>query len=169
MITKMIMMTVYYIDKNEIPGIFPVTKILYPVKIQFSSFPCEDIKVVMTASVSANYWKLPSQHCACLLFHSQIGRLKNRMEFSKQLPNFDKNIFDNEQNKRIVRRFLPMRDSKVDNLIETEENANTKNKRLVQEIVVLIFHWCRCNKQNITCLLVDTNFNLLMFKLIFHD
>ena len=91
------------------------------------------------------------------------------MEFSNQLPNFDKNIFNNKQNKRIVARFLPMRDSKVDNLIETEENANTKNKRLVQEIVVLIFHWCLCNKQNITCLLVNTNFNPLMLKLIFHD
>ena len=52
--------------------------------------------------------------------------LKNKMEFSNQLPNFDINIFDGEQNERIDGRFVPMTDSEVDNLIETEENANTK-------------------------------------------
>ena len=52
--------------------------------------------------------------------------LKNKMEFSNQLPNFDINIFDDEQNERIDGRFVPMTDSEVDNLIETEENANTK-------------------------------------------
>ena len=34
--------------------IFPVTKIWCPVKIQFLSFTCEDITVVMATSVSAN-------------------------------------------------------------------------------------------------------------------
>ena len=34
--------------------IFPVAKILYPVKTQFLSFTCEDIMVVMTTSVLAN-------------------------------------------------------------------------------------------------------------------
>ena len=34
--------------------IFPVTKIWYRVKIQFLSFTCEDIMVVMATSVSAN-------------------------------------------------------------------------------------------------------------------
>ena len=52
------------------------------------------------------------------------------MEFSNQLPNFDINIFDDEQNERIDGRFVPMTDSEVDNLIETEENANTKRKTL---------------------------------------
>ena len=52
------------------------------------------------------------------------------MEFSNQLPNFDINIFDDEQNERIDGRFAPMTDSEVDNLIETEENANTKRKTL---------------------------------------
>ena len=58
------------------------------------------------------------------------------MEFSNQLPNFDMNIFDGEPNEGIDGRFVPMTDSEVDNLIQTEENANTKTKRLVQEIVV---------------------------------
>ena len=39
---------------------------------------------------------------------------------------------------------------------------DSTNNRLVQEIVVLVFHRCLYNKQNITCPLVDTNFNLLM-------
>ena len=43
--------------------IFPVTKIWYPVKIQFLSFTCEDITVVMATSVSANR-KRASQHLA---------------------------------------------------------------------------------------------------------
>ena len=62
-----------------------------------------------------------------------------------------------------------MKNSKVDNLIKTEENGNTKNQRLVQEIIVLVFHQCLYNKQNITCLLVDTNFNLLLFNSICHE
>ena len=36
-------------------------KIAYLVKIEFLSFTCEDISVVMTTSVSAN-WKLTSHH-----------------------------------------------------------------------------------------------------------
>ena len=46
------------------------------------------------------------------------------MEFSNQLPNFDINIFDDEQNERIDGRFVPMTDSEV------MENANTKRKTL---------------------------------------
>ena len=65
--------------------------------------------------------------------------------------------------------FLPMTDSEVNNLMEAEENANTKNTRLVQEIVVLVFHRCLYNEQNITCPLVDTNFKLLVFKSISLD
>ena len=40
-----------------------MTKILYPVKIQFLSFTCEDITVVMATSVSANR-KRALQHLA---------------------------------------------------------------------------------------------------------
>ena len=40
-----------------------MTKIWYPVKIQFLSFTCEDIMVVMATSVSANR-KRESQHLA---------------------------------------------------------------------------------------------------------
>ena len=50
------------------------------------------------------------------------------MEFSKQLPNFDISIF--KQNERIDGRFVPMTDSEVGNLIESEEFANTKRKTL---------------------------------------
>ena len=53
------------------------------------------------------------------------------MEFSNQLPNFDINIFDGQQNIRIDGIFVAMTDGEDDNLIETEENANTKNKGLV--------------------------------------
>ena len=52
------------------------------------------------------------------------------MAFSDQLPNFAIDIFDDEQNERIDGRFVPMTDSEVDNLIEMEENANTKRKTL---------------------------------------
>ena len=52
------------------------------------------------------------------------------MKFSNELPNFDINIFDDEQNERIDGRFVPMTDSEVDNLIKTEENANIKRKTL---------------------------------------
>jgi len=97
------------------------------------------------------------------LFHSQISRLKNNTGFSNELPKFDKNIFDDQQNERIVGRFVAMTDSEVDNLIETEGNANTKSERKLQEIVALIlFHRCLYNKQNIICSLVDRNFNLLV-------
>ena len=105
-----------------------MTKIWYLVKIQFSSFTCEDITVVMTTLVSANR-KLPSQHRAfTFITHNII--LKTKMAFSDQLPNFEIKIFDDEQNERIDGRFVPMTDSKVDNLIETEENATAKRKTL---------------------------------------
>ena len=52
------------------------------------------------------------------------------MKFSNELPNFDINIFDDQQNERIDVRFVPMTDSEVDNLIKTEENANIKRKTL---------------------------------------
>ena len=52
------------------------------------------------------------------------------MKFSNELPNFDINIFDDEQNERIDGRFVPMTDSEVINLIKTEENAHTKRKTL---------------------------------------
>ena len=82
----------------------------------------------MTTSVSANR-KLPSQHRAfTFIIHKII--LKTKMAFSDQLPNFEIKIFDDELNERIDGRFVPMTDSEVDNLIETEENANTKRKTL---------------------------------------
>ena len=50
------------------------------------------------------------------------------MEFSNRLLNLDINIFDEEKNGRIDGRLVQMTDSEVDNLIETEENSNTKRK-----------------------------------------
>ena len=52
------------------------------------------------------------------------------MKFSNEPPNFDITIFDDERNERIDGRFVPMTDSEVDNLIKTEENANTKRTTL---------------------------------------
>ena len=56
--------------------------------------------------------------------------MKNKIKFSNELPNFDINIFDDQQNERIGVRFVPMTDSEVDNLIKAEENANTNRKTL---------------------------------------
>ena len=107
-----------------------MTKIWYPVKTEFLPFTCEDITVVMTTSVSAN-WKFPSHHRErSRLFHSQISHLEKQDGFSNQLPNFDINIFDDVQNEGIDGRFVPMTDSEVINLIKTEENAHTKRKTL---------------------------------------
>ena len=64
------------------------------------------------------------------LFHSQISHLENQAGIFNQLPNFDIKIFDDEQNERIDGKFVPMTDSEVDSLTETEENANTKRKAL---------------------------------------
>ena len=44
-----------------------MTKIWYPVKIQFLSFACEDMTVVMATSVSAN-GKRESQHLAICVY-----------------------------------------------------------------------------------------------------
>ena len=107
-----------------------MTKIWYPVKTEFLPFTCEDITVVMTTSVSAN-WKSPSHHRErSRLFHSQISHLEKQDGFSNQLPNFDINIFDDVENEGIDGRFVPMTDSEVDNLTETGETANTKRKIL---------------------------------------
>ena len=59
--------TFCYIDTDEIPGFFPVTKIWYPVKTQFLSFTCEDITVVMVTSVLAHR-KRASQHLAISVY-----------------------------------------------------------------------------------------------------
>ena len=49
-------------------------------------FDCEDIKVVITASVN-NTGSLPLS----FFIHKSVT-LKNKMEFSNQLPNFEKKI-----------------------------------------------------------------------------
>ena len=86
-----------------------------------------------------------SVHVVVKTLNSLSVPLKNKVEFSNQPPNFD----NDDQNERIDGRFVLMTNSEVDNLIERQKNANSKNKRLVQEIVVL--HGCLYNKQNITC------------------
>ena len=50
--------------------IFPVTKIWYPVRIQFLSLTCEVITVVMATSVWANR-KIASRHLAICLYNKQ--------------------------------------------------------------------------------------------------
>ena len=91
---------------------------------------CEDTTVVMTTSVSAINRKLPSQHRTLSFFIHKSVVFKNMMEFWNQLPNLDISIFDDEQNESIDGKFVPMTDSEVHNLIETEEFANTKRKTL---------------------------------------
>ena len=88
----------------------------------------------MTILVSANR----TSH-AFFFFIQKSFALKNKTEFSTQPPYFGISVFDDERNERIDGRFIPMTDSEVDNLIETDENAHTKKERFVQEIVVLIF------------------------------
>ena len=50
------------------------------------------------------------------------------MKFSNELPNFDINIFDDEQDERIYGGFVPMTNSEVDNLIETEEMPTQRER-----------------------------------------
>ena len=40
--------------------------------------------------------------------------MKNKIKFSNELPNFDINIFDDQQNERIGVRFVPITDSEVE-------------------------------------------------------
>ena len=105
-----------------------MTKVLYPVKIQFLPFICEDITVVMTNSVSTNR-KLPSQHRAITFFIHKSVVLKNRMEFSNQLLNLDIIILRRRAKRKDYWKVVQMTDSEVDNLIETEENSNTERKK----------------------------------------
>ena len=86
--------------------------------------------------------------------------MNKKMEFSNKLPNFNINIFDEERNKIINGRFVPMTDSEVDYLSDTEKNAKEKDTvrhTFSQEL----FHQCPYNTQNMTCQLVDTNLILL--------
>ena len=85
----------------------------------------------MTILVSANRTSR-----ALFFFIQKSFALKNKTEFSTQPPYFDISVFDHERNERINGRFVPMTDSEVDNLIETEGNAHTKKERFAQEIVV---------------------------------
>lgn len=54
----------------------------------------------------------------------------SRLEEQDLLPNFDINIFDNEQNEKSDGRFFPMTDSEVFNLIETEKMPTQRKKEL---------------------------------------
>ena len=78
-----------------------MTKISYPLTMEFLSFTCADMEVVMTTSISANR-KLPTQHRLCFHFffiHKSVA-LKNEMEFTNELP-ININIFDDEQSDRV--------------------------------------------------------------------
>ena len=109
---------------------FPVTKSLVSSEDTIFTFHmrrhhgCHD-------KFSLSQWEITITASRAFTFfiHKSVV-LKNKMEFSNQLPNFDINIFDDEQNERIDGRFVPMTDSEVDNLIKTEENANIKRKTL---------------------------------------
>ena len=117
----------------------------------------------MTILVSANRTSR-----AFFFFIQKSFALKNKTELSTQLPYFDICVFDDERNERIDGRFVPMTDSEFDNLIETEGNSHTKKERFVQEIVVPVLQRYLQYTINRTCPPLDKNFNLLVFKSIFH-
>ena len=129
----------YYIDTDEIPGFFQWRK--FSIQWRYNFY-------LSHVKISRLSWLLQSQPIGN--YHHSIARvytffihksvvLKNKMKFSNELPNFDINIFDDEQNERIDGRFVPMTDSEVDNLIKTEENANTKRKTFYDIIFVKQF------------------------------
>jgi len=134
--------------------------------IIFISFTCEDVKVVLTTSVSANTILL-SQHCACLPFSfTNQPHWLTRWNF-QIIYLILAWIFLTSKMKGLMEGLFQWQIAKL--LIwKTDQNAHTKNKKLVQEIIVLVLHRCLLNKQ-ITCPLVDKNFYLLMFKSISHS
>ena len=117
----------YYIDTDEIPAFFQWRK--FGIQWRYNFY-------LSHVKISRLSWLLQSQpienyhHSSAHLPLSSQIILKTKMAFSDQLPNFAIDIFDDEQNERIDGRFVPMTDSEVDNLIEMEENANTKRKTL---------------------------------------
>ena len=91
----------------------------------------------MATSVSANRERASQHRARLAFFHKSlalktksVGLLVVEMEFSNEVPNFDLSFLDEEQNERSDGRFVPVTDSDVDKLIETEENANTERKTL---------------------------------------
>ena len=82
----------------------------------------------MTTSVSANRKITITASRAFTFFLHKSVVLKNKMEFANPLPNFDINIFDDEQDERIYGGFVPMTNSEVDNLIETEEMPTQRER-----------------------------------------
>ena len=120
----------YYIDTDEIPGFSQWQK--FSIQWRYNFY-------LSHVKISRLSWLLKSQpignhhHSIARVYTFFIHKsvvLKNKIKFSNELPNFDINIFDDQQNERIGVRFVLMTDSEVDNLIKTEENANTKRKTL---------------------------------------
>ena len=96
----------YYIDTDEIPGFFQWRK--FSIQWRYN-FHLSHVKI------SRLSWLLQSQPIGN--YHHSIARvytffihksvvLKNKMKFSNALPNFDINIFDDEQNERIDGKFV---------------------------------------------------------------
>ena len=113
-----------------------MTKILYPVKVRFLSFTCEDITVVMATSVSANeIYKSYMPYCY------SIQNTYKRYFFSL--------FFDQNLNVR-----------KIDILLDFD----SANKGLAHEIVILVLHRCLCNKQKLTWPLGDTTFSFSCWR-----
>ena len=94
-----------------------------------------------------------------------FGRLVVKAQSSNQVPNFDLSFLDEERNERTDGRFVPVKDSDVDKLIETEENANTKRKTFHDIILVKQFLTDRGESRSIEEIpAVELNNNLTKFK-----
>ena len=102
--------------------IFLVTKIWYPVKIQFLPSTCEDITVVMTTSVSAN--RKSSQHCTHLPFSFTNQSSWKQDGIFKSTTKFPHNYFWRRAQRKDGWKVCS-NDSKVDNLIKTGEKRNS--------------------------------------------
>jgi len=87
------------------------------------------------------------------------------VESSNQVPNFDLSFLDEERNERTDGRFVLVKDSDVDKLIETKENANTKRKTFYDRILVKQFLTERGGSRSIEEIpAVELNNNLIIFK-----
>ena len=123
----------------------------YPVKIQFLSLACQDVKVVMSTSVSAKR-KL---HQSSAFF--SINYLQVRSLFSRNFIFFIAVTFRIQINATC----FPILDRTQDFY---RMQIDSTNKRLVQGKKLLSWYFINVykqNKQNITCFLVDTNFIFL--------
>ena len=122
----------YYIDTDEIPGFFQWRK--FSIQWRYNFY-------LSHVKISRLSWLLQSQpignhhHSIARVYTFFIHKsvvLKNKIKFSNELPNFDINIFDDQQNERIGVRFVPMTDSEVHNFDQSGGKCKHKEKDIVR-------------------------------------